>query len=79
MKLLIIQFSQTSCQFISIRSKYSPQHRLLKTLSVCVPPPVSETKFPTHTEPRAKLYILYILMFTFLDSRREGEGFWTEW
>jgi hypothetical protein len=26
MKLLIMQFSQTSCHFISLRSKYSQQH-----------------------------------------------------
>jgi hypothetical protein len=30
MKLLIMQFSQTSCHFISLRSKYSPQHPVLK-------------------------------------------------
>jgi hypothetical protein len=26
MKLLIMQFSPTSCHFISLRSEYSPQH-----------------------------------------------------
>jgi hypothetical protein len=26
MKLLIMQFSPTSCLFITLRSKYSPQH-----------------------------------------------------
>jgi hypothetical protein len=30
MKLLIMQFSPTSCHFISLRSKYSPQHPVLK-------------------------------------------------
>jgi hypothetical protein len=29
MKLLIVQFSPTSCHFISPRSKYSPQHPVL--------------------------------------------------
>jgi hypothetical protein len=30
MKLPITQFSPTSCHFISLRSKYSPQHSVLK-------------------------------------------------
>jgi hypothetical protein len=30
MKLLIMQFCPTSCHFISLRSKYSPQHPVLK-------------------------------------------------
>jgi hypothetical protein len=30
MKLLIMQFSPTSCHFIPLRSKYSPQHPVLK-------------------------------------------------
>jgi hypothetical protein len=30
MKLFIIQFSPTSCHFISLRSKYSHQHPVLK-------------------------------------------------
>jgi hypothetical protein len=30
MKLLIMQFSPISCHFISLRSKYSPQHPVLK-------------------------------------------------
>jgi hypothetical protein len=29
-KLLIMQFSPTSCHLISLRSKYSPQHHVLK-------------------------------------------------
>jgi hypothetical protein len=30
MKLLIMQFSPTTCHFIPLRSKYSPQHLVLK-------------------------------------------------
>jgi hypothetical protein len=45
MKLLSMQFSPTSCHFIP----YS------QTPSVCVHPLMWETKFHTHTNPRAKL------------------------
>jgi hypothetical protein len=45
MKLLIMQFSPISCHFISLPTKYSPQHPVLKTPSVYVPPLMSETKF----------------------------------
>jgi hypothetical protein len=49
-----------------------------QTPSVYVPPLMSETKFHTHTEPLQKIMVLYILIFTFLDSRREARRFWTE-
>jgi hypothetical protein len=49
MKLLIMQFSPTSCHFISLQSKYSPQYPVLRHpqsmfLSML------EIKFHTHTE-----------------------------
>jgi hypothetical protein len=55
-KLLIMQFSPFSCHLISLRSKY-PLQRLV--------PLMSETKFHTHTEPRAKLQINYELLFIY--------------
>jgi hypothetical protein len=37
-----MQFSPTSCHFISLRSKYSPQNPVIKHPQVCVPPLMSE-------------------------------------
>jgi hypothetical protein len=51
-KLLIMQFSPTSCHFIPLWSKYSPRHPVLKYVS----PLRSETKFHIRTKPRSKLY-----------------------
>jgi hypothetical protein len=49
-----------------------------QTPSVYVPPLLSETMFNTHIQSQAKL-VLYILTFTFFDSRREDKRFCTEW
>jgi hypothetical protein len=51
MKLLSMQFSPTSCHFIS-PVKYFPQHPVLKHPQS---PLMSETKFHTHTELQEKL------------------------
>jgi hypothetical protein len=78
MKLFIMQFSPTSCHFISLRSKYSPQNLVLKHPQFYVPLLMSEAKFRTHTEQQAELF-LYILIFMFLDRRREDKSLRTEW
>src|SRR5215475_7640913 len=44
-----------------------------QTPSACVPPSMSATRFHTHTKPRAKLLVLYILIFKFLDSNLEDK------
>jgi hypothetical protein len=49
-----------------------------QTIWVYVPLLMSEPKFCTHTET-GKIIILYILMFTFIERRREDRRFWIEW
>jgi hypothetical protein len=33
----------------------------------------------SHSYKISKIIVLYILIFMFLDSRREDKSFWTEW
>ena len=40
---------------------------------------MSATKFHTHTKQLAKIIVLYILIFKFLDSNLEDKRFCTEW
>jgi hypothetical protein len=79
MKLLIMQFSPTSCHFSSLRAKYFTQHHVhSRTLSLCSSFNVREqVSHPYKT--KGKIIVLYSLIFMFLDSRREDKGFWTEW
>jgi hypothetical protein len=69
---LIMQFSPTFRHFIIFRSKYSPQHPVLKHpqsmfLSWC------QRQSFTTIQNHSQIIILYILIFMFLDSRR-GSG-----
>jgi hypothetical protein len=61
MKLLIMQFSPTSCHFISLPSKYSPEHPDLSSfLNVR-----DKVSHPYRTT--GKIIDLYNLIFMFLD------------
>jgi hypothetical protein len=65
MKLLSIQFSPTSRHFISLVSKYSPQHPVLKHPSLC--PSLNGRYQVLHTyRTKCKIIVLCILIFTFL-------------
>jgi hypothetical protein len=74
MKLLVMQFPPVSRNFIPLRSKYSPQH----TLSLCSSLNVrDQASRPYRTT--GKIIVLYILIFTFLNSSREDKTFCTKW
>jgi hypothetical protein len=49
-----------------------------QTSSICVLPLMWDTKFHTHTKQRI-IIVMYILIFTFLDSTWENKRFWTAW
>jgi hypothetical protein len=47
MKLLIIYFAAVSCHFISLQTKYSPQHRVLKRHQSMLLPQCQRPSFAT--------------------------------
>jgi hypothetical protein len=78
MKFLIVQIPPFSCHLIPLRSKYSSQNPVLKHLSLCSSLSVrDQVSHPYKTTGR--IMVLYILTFTFLDSRRDDKRLWTEW
>jgi hypothetical protein len=66
-------FLSNLLSLIPFRSKYSPQHPVLKHPQ-SVLPLMSETMFHAHKKTRAKMILFYILIFTFLGSRQEDES-----
>jgi hypothetical protein len=70
-----MQFSTPSHDLIPPRSKYPPQPGS-QTPSVYIFSLMSETKFHTHTETKAKLYLVYS-NFKFFNSKWEDRRFWT--
>jgi hypothetical protein len=76
MQLLIMQFLQISRHLISFWSKYSPQHSVLKTLSLCASLDVrDQVSHPYRTT--GKIILFYIVIFMFLktaDEKPKGTG-----
>jgi hypothetical protein len=77
-------WSSSLCNFLHspVTSSHFGPNILLRTLfsntlSLCSSLNVREVSHPYKTTGRIK--VLYILTFTFLDSRREDKRLWTEW
>ena len=69
-KLLTVQFSSLPCCFVPLRPKYSPQHLILKhPQPIFLPQCEYQVSYPYKTT--AKIRVLYILIFKFLDSKLE--------
>jgi hypothetical protein len=71
MKLLTVQLPTFSCYFIPLRSKYSPWNSVLKHSVYSFFNVRYQVSHPYKTTDR--IMGLYILIFTFLDSRREDK------
>jgi hypothetical protein len=77
-KLLIMQFSQTSCHPIPLGSNIFLSILVSNTLNLYFSLNVrDQVSHPYRTT--GKIIVLYILICTFLDSRRANKIFWTEW
>jgi hypothetical protein len=72
-----MQFSPLSCKFIPLRAKYSPQHPVLKHTQSMFLNVREQIPHPYRTP--GKIILVFILIFLFLDSRREDKMFCTEW
>jgi hypothetical protein len=69
-----VQFYPPSCHFISPKSKYSLITLFSKTLNVCSSLNMKDqVSYPYNTT--GKIIVLYLLIFTFKDSRQEDKRF----
>jgi hypothetical protein len=66
-----MQFSQTSCHLIPLRSKYSPQQPVLKQSKSMFLPLMSKDQVSYPYRTTGKITLLYILGFSFLNIRRK--------
>jgi hypothetical protein len=73
MKLLLCSFLPTP-----VTSSLFGPNILLSTLNLCSS--YNDRDQVSHSyRTTGKIIISYILIFTFLDNRREEKSFWTEW
>jgi hypothetical protein len=69
-KFLVMQFSPFTRHLTPLRSKYTPQHHVLNTLSLCSSLNVRDQVSHSY-RTTGKIIVMYILIFKFFDSRRE--------
>jgi hypothetical protein len=71
MHLVVMPFSPTFRHLIPLRPKYSALQTVLR---------YPQSMFLSHPyRTKGKIIVLYIITFTFFDSRPEHRGFWTDW
>jgi hypothetical protein len=77
-KLFIMKFCLLPCYLVRLRSKYSPQHSVLKSAN---PSFLRQCERPYFTPIQAtgKIIVLYILICVFLDINLEDKRFCTVW
>jgi hypothetical protein len=66
-----MHFSPLSCQFIPLRTEYSPEHPVLKHPQFMFLPLNIRDQVSHPYRTTGKIILSYILIFMFLDSRRE--------
>jgi len=67
-----MKFSTLSCYLVPPWRKYSPQHPVVKHPHPMFNPQYERPSF-TPIQTTGKIIILYILMFTFLDSKLQDK------
>jgi hypothetical protein len=77
MKFLIVQLSPFSRHLIPLRSNILLRTLFSNTLSLCSSLSVRDQV--SHPYKTGRIMVLYILTFTFLDSRRDDKRLWAEW
>jgi hypothetical protein len=76
MKFIIMKFSLWSI-FLPFRSRYPPEHSVLKNPQSMSSPEVrDQVSHPYSTT--GKIIVLYVLIFRCFDMTREDKRFWTE-
>jgi len=77
-QLLIMQRPPIPCYLVPLRPKYTPQHPILRPLSLRSSLNVSDQVSHLYSTT-GRIIVLYILTFKFLHRKLEDKRFCTEW